>query len=77
MLCLIFDFVRVQPINHFVCAYKPPTHECLYSQTTEEVDIDLGDPEVEKAALKIQGAFKGLKARKSTSPNEADAAGKM
>ena len=30
----------------------------------EDVDIDLDDPEVEKAALKIQATFKGLKMRK-------------
>ncbi|XP_060585649.1 merozoite surface protein 9-like isoform X2 [Ruditapes philippinarum] len=29
----------------------------------EEVDIDLKDPEVEKAALKIQAGFKGMQAR--------------
>jgi uncharacterized membrane protein len=29
----------------------------------EEVDIDLGDPEVEKAALKIQSGFRGHMAR--------------
>ena len=29
----------------------------------EEVDIDLNDPDVEKAALKIQAGFKGMQAR--------------
>ena len=38
----------------------------------EEVDIDLQDPKVEKAALKIQAGFKNLKSRK-----RADAAPKV
>ncbi|XP_063441380.1 abnormal spindle-like microcephaly-associated protein homolog isoform X6 [Mytilus trossulus] len=34
---------------------------------TEEVDIDLNDPEVEKAATKIQAGFRGHKTRKEMS----------
>ena len=37
-----------------------------YVQAPEEevIDIDLNDPEVEKAATKIQAGFKGFMARK-------------
>ncbi|XP_050417285.1 retinitis pigmentosa 1-like 1 protein isoform X4 [Patella vulgata] len=43
------------------------------SQNTEEeeVDIDLNDPEVEKAAVKIQAGFKGFKARKEVQDTQS------
>lgn len=34
------------------------------AKETEEIDIDLGDPEVQKAAAFIQSGFRGLKARR-------------
>ncbi|XP_052060993.1 abnormal spindle-like microcephaly-associated protein homolog isoform X2 [Mytilus californianus] len=36
----------------------------------EEVDIDLTDPDVEQAAIKIQAGFKGFKARKEVQTKE-------
>ena len=40
---------------------KPETEE---AKQEEEVDIDLNDPEVDKAASKIQAGFRGHQARK-------------
>lgn len=42
---------------------KEEVNEESTAEKTEEVDIDLNDPEVEKAATKIQAGFKGFKTR--------------
>ncbi|XP_046990061.1 neuromodulin isoform X1 [Schistocerca americana] len=42
----------------------------------EEVDIDLTDPELHKAASKIQASFRGHKARKEGDPKEGGDDGK-
>ena len=41
------------------------------SPATEEIDIDLNDPEVEMAAVKMQAAFKGFNARKKMGLNKS------
>ena len=38
----------------------------------DEIDIDLGDPDVEKAATKIQAGFKGHRARKEVGNEKKD-----
>merc|ERR1712025_1224231 len=38
----------------------------------EEIDIDLNDPDVEKAATKIQAGFKGMKTRKEISSRKEE-----
>lgn len=38
----------------------------------EEVDIDLTDPDVEQAAIKIQAGFKGFKARKEVQTKKSE-----
>ena len=43
------------------------------AQPEEEVDIDLNDPEVAKAASKIQGVFRGKFGRKKEASTPAAA----
>ena len=68
------DFVKSEPGREIEIEtpksleepYLPPkeTSEESGSNNAEKVDIDLGDPEVERAATKIQAIFKGHQARK-------------
>ena len=41
------------------------TQDLSKGDNEEEIDIDLNDPDVEKAAVKIQASFKGFQARKA------------
>ena len=43
----------------------------------EEIDIDLNDPEVEKAAIKIQAGFKGFMARKEQKEEKGVGVGEL
>merc|ERR1739842_242151 len=43
---------------------KDKKEEETVSKMEEEIDIDLTDPEVDKAATKIQAGFRGQKVRK-------------
>lgn len=40
----------------------------ITKKVAEELDIDLNDPELNKAATKIQASFRGHKARKEGDP---------
>lgn len=44
-------------------SFQPREASYEHVAQEEEIDIDLNDPEVAKAALKIQSTFKGLKSR--------------
>ena len=46
--------------------------EAVKKPEAEEIDIDLTDPEVEKAAEKIQASYKGFKVRKSMAEKAGD-----
>lgn len=48
-----------QPTKESIPVSDPKTEP-----NDDEVDIDLHDPEVEQAAIKIQAGFKGFKTRK-------------
>lgn len=51
---------------------QEPAADAPEQPQEEEIDIDLNDPEVEKAAIKIQSSFKGFKTRKDMSAKKED-----
>ena len=60
-------------ISHYGTSFSIYISSEPRQEKEEEIDIDLEDPETEKAALKIQGAFKGLRSKRKaaeTPPKE-------
>ena len=62
MLCDIDLWHQAEKTEETKEEEKPVTEQ--EPKQEEEVDIDLNDPEVDKAASKIQAGFRGHQARK-------------
>ena len=59
-------FNRINTHNwHHFRTEKPSEEPTTQTPGAEEIDIDLNDPDVEAAAVKIQASFKGYQTRKS------------
>ena len=59
------NFVALMLCSHFTSLQASQTEVSPpQKEEEEEVDIDLTDPDVENAAIKIQAGFKGYKTRK-------------
>jgi hypothetical protein len=72
--------VETTQVDHLLIAQETPiqngpiANTMLSKESTkpaeeEEIDIDLEDPEVEKAAAKIQATFRRIKLGKSSKPS--------
>ena len=67
---------KTKQIKEETTKEKPPDDNENKKISDEEIDINLDDPEVQQAAVKLQARFRGFQARKSLKGDERIALGK-
>lgn len=61
-VCTLIETPQIQIISSIFNHFLPIS--CHFLQVAEELDIDMNDPELHKAATKIQASFRGHKSRR-------------